>query len=100
VNQEIAIAAGKAAAAAAVQAAARNAAKPGVKSSEFWATILGGAVASGLGVLAAATSPLWAIPAGVVAVAASAYAVSRGSVKKAALAACAEAVKHLPGDGK
>jgi hypothetical protein len=85
-------------AADAVAAAAANAAKPGGQSTEFKATIaavaLTGAVA-GLKVFALIPGP-WTVPAvlalaGIYATTA-AYSLSRGSVKKAALAGAAAVV--------
>lgn len=90
--------AGQAAAAGAadaVAAAAANAAKPGAQSTEFKATVativLSGLLA-GLKVFAVLPGP-WTVPAGIALVAltatSAAYSVSRGNVKKAALAGAA-----------
>lgn len=106
--RESAIQAGKAAAAAgaqasilAVSAAATNAAKPGIGSSEMMATIAGiglTGLLAGLHVLGTIPGP-WMVPALALsaAIAAGSYAVSRGKVKAAALlAAGAAAAVILP----
>jgi hypothetical protein len=95
---EAATAAGQAAAttaAAAIAAAATNAAKPGAKTTEFKATVVSvalGALLAGLKVFSVIPGP-WTLPAGLALVAITvgtgAYTLSRGSVKKAALAGAA-----------
>jgi hypothetical protein len=87
-----------AAAATAIAAAATNAAKKGTTTTEFKATVgaivLSTAVAA-LNIFAFVPGP-WMLPAalGLVAISAgtSAYSISRGSVKKAALAGASAAV--------
>jgi hypothetical protein len=95
---EAARSAGQAAAAGAADAlaaAAANAAKPGASSTEFKATIGSIALAAGLAALKAfALVPgPWTLPAALVLVgvtaSSAAYSLSRGSVKKAALAGAA-----------
>jgi hypothetical protein len=75
------------AAQAALSAAAQNAASTGVKTSEFWVSVLaaGGAVLAG--VLIPGVGGM--IVAGVVTAGAAAYSHSRGNVKQSALAGAA-----------
>ncbi len=87
-----------AAAATAIAAAAQNASKPGRSTTEFKTTlgsIVLAAVVGGLHVFSVVPGP-WTLPAvlGLVAISAgsAAYTVSRGSVKKAALAGASAAV--------
>lgn len=86
-----ALADAKSTAATAIAAAARNAGKVGHLSSEFWTTLGAGAVSVlAIGLKAAAVIPgPWQIPALIVGVGVSAggYALARGRVKEAALAA-------------
>jgi len=87
-----------AAAAAAISSAAQNASKPGTSTTEFKTTVASIALAAlvgGLHVFSSVPGP-WMLPAvlGLVAISASsaAYSVSRGSVKKAALAGASAAL--------
>jgi hypothetical protein len=92
---EAAAAAGAHASMLAISSAATNAAKPGIGSSEMKATIAGIALTgllAALHVLGTIPGP-WTVPALAVsaAIAAGSYAVSRGNVKAAALAAAGAA---------
>lgn len=80
--------------------AAANAAKPGASSSELKVvagSIVLSALVAGLKAIAVIPGP-WTVPAVILsaAVSAGAYALSRGQVKAAALAAAAAAVTALP----
>lgn len=95
--QEQARAAGLSVAINALQFAATNAAQPGTRSSE-WRAVVGGALltasAAVLHALAVIPGP-WMLPAIAVStgISVGAYAISRGSVKAAALAAAAAVVR-------
>ena len=76
--------------------AAENAAKPGVQSSEFKATLIAFGITAGLGVLQTLKDipGPWQVPAAIgVAIlgAAAVYSNARGKVKEAALAGAASA---------
>ena len=74
----------------ALHAAAAQASKPGVKTSECWLNIGAGAV--GALAIALAPTPFGLIIAGALSAGAAAYAVSRGSLKKALGAAAVDAL--------
>lgn len=98
---QAAASAGAQAAIAAVSTAAQNAAKSGASSSEFKATI-GGVVTVGilaaLQVLSVLPGP-WMLPALALsaAITVGSYAISRGTVKKAALTAAGATVQATSG---
>jgi hypothetical protein len=92
--------AAQAAAAAAKQAnanAAGNAAKPGIKTTEFWVTVLGAAGAVLAGALL--PTPIGPIAAAAIGLGSFGYSRSRGDVKAAALAAVQGAASAAAGEG-
>jgi hypothetical protein len=85
------------AAQAAALAAKQNAAKPGVKTSEFWLAVAGaGGAAAALALLPATAG---AIVSGAIAAMVIGYAKSRGDVKAAALSALEGAAAAAAGAG-
>jgi hypothetical protein len=68
-----------------MHAAAQNAAKTGVKTSEFWVSV--GAAAAGVLCALLVPTPFGMIAAAGVGAAAAVYSTSRGNVKAAALGA-------------
>ncbi|HET7485829.1 MAG TPA: hypothetical protein VFJ64_10715 [Solirubrobacterales bacterium] len=80
---------------AAAVAAAKNAGKPGVRTSELWVSIAGVALAALAGLVLPGAAAV-AVPVAIGAAAAT-YAASRGSVKSSALAAAAAVAQTVPG---
>ena len=78
------------AAEAALHAAAAQAGKSGVKTTEFWATVLGAGASVALGIVL--PTPFGLIAAGAIAAGTAAYSFSRGNVKAALGAAAVNAL--------
>jgi alpha-D-ribose 1-methylphosphonate 5-triphosphate diphosphatase PhnM len=86
---------------AAAHAAIAKSHTSGVKTSEFWVTVLGAAAAAVLAIPTLGLGTAGIIAAGAIGVGVSAYSVSRGNVKaslaSAGLNALANASKAVPG---